>query len=94
VTEQKLERRARILAAARELIAQRGYEALSMRELAAHCRVSVPTLYNQFGGKQALLAAAVESHFAGLLAGTRAPLESAARAARQGSGSRRALATA
>jgi AcrR family transcriptional regulator len=67
VTEQKLERRERILAGARELISERGYAGLTMRDLAAHCRVSVPTLYNQFGGKDALLASAVESHFTGLL---------------------------
>lgn len=71
VTEQKLERRERILAGARELIAERGYAGLTMRDLAAYCRVSVPTLYNQFGGKDALLASAVESHFAGLLAAVR-----------------------
>ena len=29
------------------------------------CRVSVPTLYNQFGGKDQLLAAAIEDHFVG-----------------------------
>ena len=71
VTEQKLERRARILSGARDLIADRGYAGLTMRDLAAHCRVSVPTLYNQFGSKDALLAAAVEGHFAGVLAETR-----------------------
>ena len=71
VTEQKLERRERILASARELIAERGYEGLTMRDLAAHCRVSVPTLYNQFGSKDSLLAAAVETHCSGLLATSR-----------------------
>ncbi|MGH0028874.1 MAG: TetR/AcrR family transcriptional regulator [Myxococcota bacterium] len=71
ITEQKLERRARILSGARELIAERGYAGLTMRDLAAHCRVSVPTLYNQFGSKDALLAAAVEGHFQGVLARTR-----------------------
>ena len=69
VTQQKLERREHILESARDLIAGRGYEGLTMRELAAHCRVSVPTLYNQFGSKDALLAHAVQSHFSGLLAG-------------------------
>lgn len=67
VTEQKLERRERILEAARELIAAHGYDGLTMRDLASHCRVSVPTLYNQFGSKGALLAYAVEAHFEGLL---------------------------
>jgi AcrR family transcriptional regulator len=63
MTEQKLERRDRILEAARELIIERAYREITVRDLARHCGVSVPTLYNQFGGKDALLAAAVESHF-------------------------------
>lgn len=67
VTEQKLERRERILEAARELITEHGYDGLTMRDLAAHCRVSVPTLYNQFGSKAELLAHAVRVHFEGLL---------------------------
>jgi AcrR family transcriptional regulator len=67
VTEQRLARRGAILETARRMIAQKGYEAITMRDLAEHCRVSVPTLYNQFGGKDALLAAAVEEHFTGVL---------------------------
>lgn len=67
VTQQKLERRERILDAARALIAESGYEGITVRELARRCRVSVPTLYNQFGGKDALLAAAVEAHFRSVL---------------------------
>ena len=61
--EHKAERRARILAAARELIAERGYEGLTMRNLARAARVSVPTLYNLFGGKQALLLGELEEMF-------------------------------
>jgi AcrR family transcriptional regulator len=67
VTEQKLERREKILEAARKLIAERGYDGITMRELAAHCRVSVPTLYNQFESKDGLLATAVETHLVDLL---------------------------
>lgn len=67
VTEQRLARRAAILESARQMIAERGYEAVTVRDLAVRCRVSVPTLYNQFGGKDALLAAAVEEHFVGVL---------------------------
>jgi len=67
VTEQRLARRAAILESARQMIAERGYEAVTVRDLAERCRVSVPTLYNQFGGKDALLAAAVEEHFVGVL---------------------------
>jgi AcrR family transcriptional regulator len=62
--EHKAERRARILAAARELIATRGYDGLTMRDLATASRVSVPTLYNLFGGKHALLVGELEETFA------------------------------
>ncbi len=63
MTEQRQARRAAILEAARQMIAERGYEAVTVRDLAQICRVSVPTLYNQFGGKDQLLAAAIEEHF-------------------------------
>jgi AcrR family transcriptional regulator len=55
--EHKAERRARIISAARELVTKHGYDGLTMRDLAAAARVSVPTLYNLFGGKDAILAA-------------------------------------
>ena len=58
---QKEERRARILAAAKRLVAERGFEALTMRELARASRVSVPTLYSLFGSKEGILMAEVES---------------------------------
>ena len=50
--EHKAERRARILQAARRLIARRGVQRLNMRDLAQEARVSVPTVYNLIGGKQ------------------------------------------
>ena len=55
--EHKAERRARIIKAARELVTKHGYDGLTMRDLAAAARVSVPTLYNLFGSKDAILAA-------------------------------------
>ena len=61
--EQKAERRARIVAAARKLIAQHGYDGLSMRTLAERSRVSVPTLYNLFGSKHGILAAEMQATF-------------------------------
>jgi AcrR family transcriptional regulator len=64
LARQMAERRQRILAAARRIIAGRGYEALTMRELARASRVTVPTLYNLIGGKEAVLAAAVEEQTA------------------------------
>jgi len=59
--EHKAERRARIGKAARQLIAERGYEGLTMRELADKARVAVPTLYNLFGSKDAILVAELEA---------------------------------
>ena len=63
ITENRLARRAAIMESARQMIAEKGYEAITIRELAEACRVSVPTLYNQFGRKDQLLAAAIEDHF-------------------------------
>jgi AcrR family transcriptional regulator len=63
------ERRQRILAAARSIIAERGFDALTMRALAHASHVTVPTLYNLIGGKDAVLAAAVEEQTAHFLAG-------------------------
>jgi AcrR family transcriptional regulator len=66
-TEQRLERRQRMLDGVRELVAERGWRELTVRELARRCRVSIPTIYNRFGGKDGLLAAAAEGHFAQVL---------------------------
>jgi AcrR family transcriptional regulator len=66
--EHKAERRARILTAARAAITRDGYDGLTMRELARAARVSVPTLYNLFGGKDAILTALLEAAAARLAA--------------------------
>jgi AcrR family transcriptional regulator len=58
--EQMSERRARILAAARRLITDGGFEGLTMRQLAEVARVSVPTVYNLIGNKYLLLEALVK----------------------------------
>jgi len=63
MSEQLAARRAAILEAVRSMIVERGYESVTVRELAAICKVSVPTLYNQFGGKDQLMAAAIEGYF-------------------------------
>jgi len=59
--EHKDERRKRILAAARRLVITEGYDGLTMRDLARASRVSVPTLYNLFGSKDAILVAELEA---------------------------------
>ena len=67
VTKQREQRKQRILEVARPLIADQGYEGVTMRDLAEKSLVSVPTLYNLFGGKNDLLFAAVESYFVNLV---------------------------
>ena len=64
LAQQMAERRERILAAAREIIGQRGYEALTMRDLARASRVTVPTVYNLIGSKEQVLFAAIEEQTA------------------------------
>ncbi len=64
LAQQMAERRERILAAAREAIGQRGYEALTMRDLALASRVTVPTIYNLIGSKEQVLFAAIEEQTA------------------------------
>lgn len=59
VDDQQAERRRRILKAARAHVARHGYDGLTMRDLAQAAKVSVPTLYNLFGGKDAILSAAL-----------------------------------
>jgi AcrR family transcriptional regulator len=60
-----LDRRARIIQRTRELVAARGIEALTIRDLAADCGVAVATLYNQFGSREGVIGAALEADFRG-----------------------------
>ncbi|MBW2315953.1 MAG: TetR/AcrR family transcriptional regulator [Deltaproteobacteria bacterium] len=73
VTRQREERKRRILEVARGLIGDRGYEGVTMRDLAEASLVSVPTLYNLFGGKNELLLQAVLSHFGTLIGSAERP---------------------
>jgi AcrR family transcriptional regulator len=66
------ERRERILAAAREIIAEGGFEGLTMRALARASRVTVPTIYNLIGSRDRVLIAAVEEQTERFLAGIEA----------------------
>lgn len=52
--------RAALLAAARRLFAERGYEAVAAEEIAAAAGVTRGALYHHFGGKRELLDAAYE----------------------------------
>lgn len=58
--EAKEERRARIIAAARDLIRETGDAGLSMRAIAARANVSLSTPYNLFGSKRAIVVAVLE----------------------------------
>jgi len=60
LTERQKRRRAGILAAARTLIAERGYDGVTMRDLAARSDVALKTLYQQYDSKENLLSKAVE----------------------------------
>ena len=53
------ERQARILESARRLIAEKGYDGLTMRDLASASGVSEKTLYNLYRGKDQLIMRAV-----------------------------------
>jgi len=48
-------RRTRILDTARDIIAESGFDALSIRELARRAAVTVPTIYNLIGNKSAVV---------------------------------------
>lgn len=62
------ERRARILAAATRLIAERGYADAPIDAIAKAAGVSPPVLYDHFASKLALYEAVLDSHFANLRA--------------------------
>ena len=64
-TPRRVERRRQILDAVREAIVREGIDDLRIRALAEHCGVAVATLYNQFGSRDALIAAALEQDFRG-----------------------------
>ena len=53
------ERRDRMLGSARDLLGAVGYDGITMKNLAAACGVTTPTLYSNFGGKDEMLLEAV-----------------------------------
>ncbi len=65
--EKRLERRKRILNAAREYVGRVGYQGVTMKGLAQAAGVTAPTLYNTFGSKDELLYEAVLEHYEQLL---------------------------
>ncbi len=63
----RAQRRRQLLDIGRELFAQRGFEATSVEELAAHADVSKPVVYGHFGGKEGLYGAVVDREMQALL---------------------------
>lgn len=57
------DRRRRILDAARRMVAERGMDGFSMRELGARANVAPRTLYNAFQSRDHLLAEAIREYF-------------------------------
>ena len=62
-TDAQRERRSRILDAAVTVAGDGGYESVHMREIAAHARVSLATLYHYFPSKVHLLVSALGREF-------------------------------
>jgi AcrR family transcriptional regulator len=61
------ERREQLLDVGRRLFAEKGYEAVSVEEIAAKAGVSKPVVYEHFGGKEGLYAVVVDREMTYLL---------------------------
>lgn len=61
------QRRQQLLNVAREVFAERGYEATSVEEIAQRAKVSKPIVYEHFGGKEGLHAVLVDREMNTLL---------------------------
>ncbi|MFG2629729.1 TetR/AcrR family transcriptional regulator [Streptomyces sp. NPDC048473] len=80
----KLQTRHRLLTAATELFAERGFDKVSVAEIAEAAEVSKMTVFNYFAGKEDLVLAPMEEHVGDVarVVRERAPGESAAAAVR------------
>jgi AcrR family transcriptional regulator len=67
----RLDAQRAILDATEALLVEEGYEAVSMRRLAARCGYTAPTIYHHFGDKPRLIDALLEERFRRLLAQVR-----------------------
>ncbi len=61
------ERREQLLDVGRTLFAEKGFEAVTVEEIAAKAKVSKPIVYEHFGGKEGLYAVVVDRELAYLL---------------------------
>lgn len=71
---QKSDRRSQLLAAAEQLIAERGFLAVRIEDIGAAAGVSGPAIYRHFAGKEALLVELLVGISTRLLAGAQAVL--------------------
>lgn len=65
-SREKLETREKILAAAREMFAEEGYDAVTMRAIAERVEYTPTAIYHHFRNKQVLLTELCQSEFAAL----------------------------
>ncbi|MBT1174080.1 TetR/AcrR family transcriptional regulator [Bifidobacterium sp. LC6] len=70
-----LQRREQLIAVGRSLFAAKGFEAVSMEEIAAHAKVSKPIVYEHFGGKEGLYAVIVDREMRALISTLAAALD-------------------
>lgn len=70
------ERREQLIAVARTLFSERGFEGAAIEEVAARAQVSKPVVYEHFGGKEGLYAVVVDREVQTLLAMMRSSLTS------------------
>lgn len=68
------QRRAQLLSVARDLFAEKGYEATSVEDIAERAGVTRPVVYEHFGGKQGIYAVVVDREVTRLTAAITAPL--------------------
>jgi AcrR family transcriptional regulator len=69
-------RREQLIAIARGLFAERGYDGASIEEIASRAEVSKPVVYEHFGGKEGLYAVVVDREIQALLASVQGALSS------------------
>ncbi len=60
-------RREQLIRVGRQLFAEKGYEAVTVEEIAAEAGVSKPVVYEHFGGKEGLYAVVVDREMSDLL---------------------------
>jgi AcrR family transcriptional regulator len=68
------ERREQLIQVARSVLAEKGFEASSIEEIAARAAVSKPVVYEHFGGKEGLYAVVVDREMQALLDRVRSAL--------------------